>query len=185
MVTYPDIFLTLKLGLTDTSHEINRNNLRSLVLAEFIKERAGTGKGEDTSKYRYMVEQLTSGNWLFLTRPAVLNKGFDFVIHVENHIFHQGKDNPTHDDLLEDLRCKKNNNPKQFDLVYQAIQRIYYCEDPTDILPQFRFEALKTGLRTELILKICKWFFIEQDIRYWNWSGRNMLMTGINVLASE
>ena len=27
----------------------------------------------------------------------------------------------------------------------------------------------------ELILKILKWMFIEQDIRYWNYSGRSEL----------
>lgn len=32
------------------------------------------------------------------------------------------------------------------------------------------------GFPMDLIFKTSKWFFIEQDIRYWNYSGRNMLM---------
>ena len=30
------------------------------------------------------------------------------------------------------------------------------------------------GLPADHILKTIKWLFIEQDIRYWNYSGRNM-----------
>jgi hypothetical protein len=30
------------------------------------------------------------------------------------------------------------------------------------------------GEETIRILKAIKWLFIEQDIRYWNYSGRNM-----------
>ena len=29
-----------------------------------------------------------------------------------------------------------------------------------------------TGYSAEHILKVLKWLFIEQDIRYWNYSGR-------------
>ena len=31
----------------------------------------------------------------------------------------------------------------------------------------------------DMICKCIKWLFIEQDITYWNWSGRNMLYNGI------
>ena len=37
-----------------------------------------------------------------------------------------------------------------------------------------------SGYSPELILKLVKWLFIEQDIRDWNTSGRAMLMNGIN-----
>ena len=31
----------------------------------------------------------------------------------------------------------------------------------------------------EMILKVFKWLFIEQEIRYWNYSGRDMLWQGV------
>ena len=31
-----------------------------------------------------------------------------------------------------------------------------------------------TGFTAEHILKVIKWLFIEQDIAYWSYSGRNM-----------
>ena len=34
---------------------------------------------------------------------------------------------------------------------------------------------LIAGLIILIILLAIKWLFIEQDITYWNWSGRNML----------
>jgi hypothetical protein len=30
-----------------------------------------------------------------------------------------------------------------------------------------------------MIIKTIKWLFIEQDIRYWNYSGRDMLWSGV------
>ena len=34
--------------------------------------------------------------------------------------------------------------------------------------------SFETGLPVDHIVKAIKWLFIEQDIRYWNYSGRNM-----------
>ena len=35
------------------------------------------------------------------------------------------------------------------------------------------------GLNVELLVKVLKWLFIEQDIRCWNYSGREMLWAGL------
>lgn len=48
-----------------------------------MEEEPGMGAGNDSSKYTYYVETLADGNRVYLTRPAFLNKGFDFVIRVE------------------------------------------------------------------------------------------------------
>jgi hypothetical protein len=34
----------------------------------------------------------------------------------------------------------------------------------------------------EIILLAIKWLFIEQDITYWNWSGRDMLWGHIQTV---
>ena len=39
----------------------------------------------------------------------------------------------------------------------------------TNIMGQF-----ESGFAVDHILKTIKWLFIEQDIRYWNYSGRYM-----------
>ena len=164
--------------------EQNRNKLRQLVVDFFIQEKAGHGTGDDASNYKYIVERLTSGDRIYLTRPVALNKGFDFIIHVENHIFMNKKDYPKHDDIFEDLSKKKKGSKKLYDKLFEALERIYKCEDPDDVYDDYKstFESGDNGLPPELILKAVKWFFIEQDIRYWNWSGRMMFMDGIRKI---
>ncbi len=181
MVVYPEVNFEVKLAKFSEDLEENRNNLRKIVINRFINERAGQGNKEKTSKYRYIVEQLSTGNRVYLTRPVPLNKGFDFIIHVENYIFLNGKDNPRHDDIANDLRSKKQENIQAYNIFIQALQDVFECKDPNEIYPQYRenLDFLKSGLSPELLLKVIKWFFIEQDIRYWNWSGRNMFMEGI------
>lgn len=39
-----------------------------------------------------------------------------------------------------------------------------------------------SGYSSELIIKTLKWLFIKQDIRYWNYSGRDMLWDGIKEI---
>ena len=66
------------------------SEIRKILLDFLVCEKAGTGNKENTSKYRYNVELLACGNKIYLTRPVPLNKGFDFVIHVENYLFMNG-----------------------------------------------------------------------------------------------
>ena len=40
--------------------------------------------------------------------------------------------------------------------------------------------AFHKGLTLEMLLKILKWLFIEQDITYWNYDGRQMLKMAID-----
>ena len=35
--------------------------------------------------------------------------------------------------------------------------------------------TILTGIEIEGILKLVKWLFLEQDVTYWNYSGRAML----------
>jgi len=180
MVLHPEINLIIKLDNITCDHEKDRNALRVLLLNNLVKERAGTGKKENTSQYHYNVETLTDGNKIYLTRPVPLNKGFDFIIHVEGHTFLNGKDNPRHDDIISDLKEKKQRNITNYQLILKLIDLVYLCNDPADIISKKHLPNFDEGFSLELLLKVIKWFFIEQDVRYWNWSGRNMLMSGIN-----
>lgn len=160
-------------------NEGNRNSVRRRVIEEFLKEKAGTGNKEKASKYEYQVETLANGNHIILTRPANLKNGFDFLIRVSNHNFNRSgrlRDNPKHDDLIDDLKVKKNNEPKKYKLLYEKICKVYQCKNVTSEELKIEYED---GLPADLIVLVCKWFFIEQDIRYWNYSGRNMLFSNI------
>ena len=180
MTLHPEIDTTIKLDNVTGNHEQDRNALRILLLNNLVKERAGSGNKEKTSKYHYNVETLTGGNKIYLTRPVPLNKGFDFIIHVEGHTFMNGKDNPRHDDIASDLKEKKRRNITNYQLLLKLIDLVFLCNDPADIINKEHLPNFDKGFSVELLLKVIKWFFIEQDVRYWNWSGRNMLMSGIN-----
>jgi hypothetical protein len=157
-----------------------RHELRRKVIEQFLLEQPGTGTGYETSKYTYYVEKLKDGNRIYLTRPAYLKKGFDFLIHVEEKVFMTGKDFPKHDDIFEDLKKKKKENPELYKRLHEAMCRVWNCEDPEKVLQGLENLEFKTGFSVELILKTLKWLFIEQDIRDWNYSGRGMFKSELD-----
>ena len=117
---------------------------------------------------------------MVLLRPTFLNKGIDFQVWVEQ--FKEEQDaKPSHKDILEDLKMKKKKNAIEFKLLFEAIERIWECEEPTTVLKDYSF-SFKKGLSVELILKVLKWLFIEQDITYWNYTGRGMLFEAIKLI---
>lgn len=157
----------------------SRTELREIVVSQFLKEEPGLGTGSNTARYRYNVEKLSDGRRIYLTRPAYLKKGFDFRINVEGTVFQTGQEYPKHDDIFHDLRDKQRRDPLSCRELYKAIQRVYDCEDPEDILSEYESIKFDIGHSVELLLKVIKWFFIEQDIRDWNYSGRAMFMRGV------
>jgi hypothetical protein len=60
MPLHPEINLIIKLDNITDNHEEDRNYLRILLLDNLVKEKAGTGNKEKTSKYHYNVETLSA-----------------------------------------------------------------------------------------------------------------------------
>ncbi len=134
--------------------------------------------------YRYFVETLQTGKRVYLERPAQLNKGCDFVIFVEDFIlFRNGNDKPpSYKDLLSDVRSKAASDGPQFLQLRSLIQSVYNCNPMAPIINQANALAFNTGWSCEVILKVVRWFFIEQDLTYWNRTGRAMLWKGIQSI---
>jgi hypothetical protein len=158
-----------------------REQLREKVATEFLKEQCGSGVGDNASKYIYFVETLADGRRVFLSRPAFLNKGFDFEIKVENTNFAEAgkprRNRPAHKDIFRDLETKKANNPKLYQKLFRLIVQLYDCNEIRS--KEFMDLEFGVGYPVDLLLYVIKWFFIEQDITYWNFSGRNMFMSGV------
>lgn len=184
MTDFPEKHLTIRLDKITGNHELDRNNLRKLAISEFTKEIAGKGKGDLATKYKYIVETPRSDRRIYITRPAFNKLGFDFLIHVANITFSNGRDNPKHEDLSSDIEEKIKTNPKSRDAILESLEQVYKCYEPDDVVDYRPFDKLP-GLPIDVILKTVKWFFIEQDIRYWNYSGRNMLMDGLRKTLSQ
>ena len=172
--------LLTQLNLT-INHNTNRQQIRRDLINAFISESPGTGKGSLSTNYIYYVETLTNGNRIYISRPAILNFGFDFKIHVENMTFINAKGNstrnaPSHYPIFQDLIIKKQNNLNNYRILFGLIDDLFNCRNLVISNHQNLFNI---GYSVDLILGVIKWFFFEQDITYWNYSGRNMFMNGI------
>jgi len=64
----------------------------------------------------------------------------------------------------------------------KLIARVYNCEEPDEVLSGSNLK-FNSGATIELLLKLLKWLFIEQDMTYWSYDGREMLKRGIDELA--
>lgn len=176
--------IVLSLDISDCT---SREDIRKVVTEAFLKEVAGTGKGVETSKYHYNVYKLSESKYVYLSRPAHLNKGFDFAVCVNDETFPSkpnkyGKiissNKPSHYAILEDLKSKKQENEEKYKILLAIIKNIYDVKPITEEIPSF-----STGYDVKMLLTIIKWLFIEQDITYWNYSGRKMLMDSINDIG--
>ncbi|APA00214.1 hypothetical protein [Flavobacterium commune] len=174
-----------KIDITNFAFSNDRAILRKQIITLFLDETPGTGKEHLTSRYYYITKTLNDGREVYLSRPAQFNNGFDFTLNVSginfNLDYYNEKGNlkrsttrPSHVHILDDLRSKKNENLELYNSLLLQIDLIYNCQNPTQI--NFAFTS---GYSTELILECIKWLFVEQDVTYWNYSGRAMFYGGI------
>ncbi|WP_022761917.1 hypothetical protein [Butyrivibrio sp. AD3002] len=158
------------------SNEGTRNEVRMRVVDALATEEPGTGTGEDSSKYIYFVEQLKDGNRVYLQRPANLHNGFDFLVCVENTNYaaagERKRNYPKHDDFESDLLDKREENAQMYSQLYKLLRTVYECHDVSE--EEIAAINFTGGYSVDHLVKVIKWLFIEQDIRYWNYSGRNM-----------
>lgn len=165
------------INLTGTDFSEDRAELRKQIITIFLNENPGTGKGVLTSKYKY-ITKIVNNHEVYLSRPAQFNNGFDFTLNVSGINFNPGgraTTRPTHQNIYNDLLMKKNENPELYEQLKIQIDRLYNCSIPEKT--DFNFNS---GLNSEILLECIKWLFIEQDVTYWNYSGRAMFYSGIN-----
>lgn len=153
---------------------IGRNNIRNMLIQEFLKELPGSKAG--ASKYRYNVE-VSCNSKIYLSRPSYLNKGMDFAIYVDLSTEKDFK--PSHNYIFQDLKLKKEESLEEYNKLYSLILGIFNCDiEANDNIGL----VFKNGLSADLLLKTIKWLFIEQDVTYWNYSGRNKFMEHIEKI---
>lgn len=151
-----------------------REELRRYMLGVFAQEECKT-------KTRYYVETLGNGKRIYLERPTALNKGCDFSIYVEDLMLHNnGNDRrPSHEDVMKDLTTKKAQlTLQEYNQLLQAIGMIYELHPYADA-QQYVAQLPHVGWDYEVLLKLLRWLFTEQDITYWAGDGRAMLYDGI------
>ena len=159
--------------------DLTRKQTRDFVINAFLKELPGTGKGPNCSKYIYTAELIAHSS-ILIKRPAALNKGVDFTDHVSGKRFRKrgSVDMPSHADIILDLDQKMKADSASYKGIKSLINDVFNCKYVSQI--QCRKCNIVAGKlsTTEAIMAI-KWLFIEQDVTYWNWSGRYMLFGGL------
>lgn len=151
----------------------NRAGLRKRLFLNFANEIPGTGKQEHASHYRYTVETLKDGNVIAVVRPG-RRDGVDFRIEVTGYKFGHRGPFPKYEDIYQDLLVKQAANEKWYRRLLQLIDLVYNCEDVKEKQLQTlmgRFEGI--GYPVDLVLWLCKWFFIELDMKDWSTFGRS------------
>jgi hypothetical protein len=157
----------------------DRAQIRKEIINLFLDENPGTGREELTSKYRY-ITKVVGNSEVYLNRPAQFNNGFDFTLNVSNINFNpngRATTRPTHQNIFDDLSIKKQSNPELYIELIGQIDKIYDCQKTINLFLDFG-----VGLNSEILLECIKWLFVEQDVTYWNYSGRSMFYDGIKVI---
>lgn len=169
--------------LTVSIKASTREEYHKKLIRLFLEEKHGSS--EEWNYYDYYVEIGKNGKRVYLHRPAYKNKGMDFEVRVEDYQFRYGKygniistgNRPKHNEIWDDVYNKVVENPKDGQKLKVLITQVYNCEDPNeDVINSCRFT---TGLPLDLLLYTIKWLFLEQDMTYWNQSGREMNYNGL------
>ncbi|MBC8147898.1 MAG: hypothetical protein H8E98_07945 [Bacteroidetes bacterium] len=166
------------INLYNIENYTTKDAVRTYLLQQWAQENVGV-------KYRYFVEILTDGSHIYLERPGRLNKGCDFVIYAENkYLWNNGNDRPPdHDFILSDLGNKKTLlNNQQWGLLLSAIDEIYNCNTFNLAVSHIQNLPITNGHSYELLLKLIRWFFNEQDVTYWSGQGRGMFHNAITSI---
>lgn len=134
----------------------------------------------------WVVDELDDGSPVFLIRPAWLNKGYDFKVCVEGWD-DSANPAPSHGDIYSDLYWKRERDDWQsFEALCKAVLAVHDGEPPQVVLDAYDDDFEFTVGRTpESLLKPLPWLFIEQDIRYWNYEGRNRTIELVEALYEE
>lgn len=166
--------------------EGDRAALRRSLIEAFLAEEPGTGKQDKTTRYTYVADTSPSGHDIELHRPALLNNGFDFTVRIPSLKLSELRapwcSVPRHEDLKEILHQLLSQDVAKYALLQDAIIAAWRCETIDE-----QFGELQTliaapvaeGLSecpADVVALMAKWLFAEQDVTYWNQSGRRMLM---------
>jgi hypothetical protein len=78
----------------------------------------------------------------------------------------------------------KSTYPRRYKLISDDVRRVYQCEEPSnlDVLATMTHSLVSTdekGIPADVVVLIAKWQFAEQDLTYWNNSGRGMLFSSL------
>lgn len=136
----------------------------------------------------YEVEQLADGRKIVITKPGGKSiygkaKKEDFMVFV----FNQNDSTLwliSHKEIYKDLEEKGNCNPEETIKIISALERVCNGEEPDKVLAAVDLKN-PCGEEPEVLLKVYKWIWGQEDCNYPDGEGRNMSMNPILELRES
>jgi len=126
----------------------------------------------------YDVETLSDGRKVCITKPG--RKGIhDFMVWILNESNNELW-RISHEEIFTDLENKMTQNSTEAKKVILALKRVHAGEEPEDVLSEN--PQLGKSLQVyapDLLLKVYKWIWGQEDCNYPKGEGRNMSMNAI------
>jgi len=133
----------------------------------------------------YEVESITDGRKIVIVKPGGKQawgkmRKEDFFVFIYNPS-EQSLWQITHKQIHEDLKEKAKADKDATVEILKAFERVYYGEDPDDILKSVVLKN-PTGENPEALLKAYKWIWGQEDVNYPTGQGRAMSWKGLKEL---
>lgn len=151
------------------------------MITLFLDETKGTGD----CYYAYRVERISDGSAIHLVRPT-FKRGLDYFLLLTDR---QGSVvAPKFESLESDLREKKLRLPELYPTLHKALMEVHAGKDPDEVLAMVKnglsaFSSM--GMPIETLLKIAKWLFIDEDVKYWGHRGRDKWQESLKQLLES
>lgn len=143
---------------------------------------------ENVEYLGYEVENISDGRKIIITKP-----GGKFVFgSVKREDFMVWVYNPTdstlwlisHKDIYDDLEAKSKQDALTTIKIIDALEAVYNGEEPDNILKKVNLEN-PIGEIPEVLLKVYKWIWGQEDCNYPTGEGREMSMKAIRKLRKN
>lgn len=133
----------------------------------------------------YEVENITDGRKIVIVKPGGKQawgkmRKEDFFVFIYNPS-DQSLWQITHKQIYEDLEAKAKADKDATVEILKAFERVYYGEDPDDILKSLILTN-PIGENPEALLKAYKWIWGQEDVNYPTGQGRAMSWEGLEEL---
>jgi len=129
----------------------------------------------------YEVELISDGRKIVIVKPGG-KQSFGRIRKEDFFVFiHDPKANTlwqiSHKQIYDDLIEKSKNEKEQTIKLLQAFERVYYGEEPDEVLKEIEL-TISTGENPEVLLKAYKWIWGQEDVNYPTGKGRAMSWEG-------
>jgi len=140
---------------------------------------------ENVKYLGYEVENISDGRKIVITKPGgkfVYGsvKREDFMVWVYN-----SSDSTlwliSHKDIYNDLELKGNQYASSTVKIIDALEAVCNGEEPDNVLNKLKLKN-PIGEIPEVLLKVYKWIWGQEDCNYPNGEGREMSMKGLRKL---